>query len=232
MEDLIARTEAYVKEYMSHNDASHDYRHVQRVLLWARKIEAAERTIHPHTSYNSDLIILASLLHDVGDKKYLKPGDSDKAGDDSSSSNSNSLAANFLIANGTDGALAHRVQRIVTHVSYSRETQDPAHVHRVVAEIPELAVVQDADRLDALGAVGIARAFVFGSAMRPDQQGGLEGTLAHFEHKLEKLHGMMKTETGRKEAEVRTRRLTVFKSWWKEEESGGSGLGMTHGRDI
>lgn len=231
MEDLIARTEAYVKEYMSHNDASHDYAHVQRVLLWARKIEAAERTIHPNTSYNSDLIILASLLHDVGDKKYLKkPGGSDKAGDN----NSDSLAADFLISNGADGVLARRVQRIVTHVSYSRETQDPGRVERVAAEIPELAVVQDADRLDALGAVGIARAFVFGSAMmRPDQQpgggGGLEGTLAHFEHKLEKLHGMMKTETGRKEAEVRTRRLAVFKSWWREEESGGSGLGMTHG---
>lgn len=206
MEDLIARTEAYVKEYMSHNDASHDYAHVQRVLLWARKIQVAQ-TLHFDATYNGHLITLASLLHDVGDEKYLAPGKT-----------SDHLAADFLLSIGADQALARQVQRIVTHVSYARETRDPAHVRRVIAKIPELAVVQDADRLDALGAVGIGRCFVFGCAMRPDE--GMEGTLAHFEHKLEKLQGMMKTETGRKEAEIRTRRLRIFKSWWREEESG------------
>lgn len=207
MEDLIARTEAHVKESMSQNDASHDYAHVQRVLCWAQKIEIAQRAMHPTTSYNSHLIILASLLHDVGDKKYLPPGQDLQDRDN--------LAANFLLANGAPAALAHQVQRIVTHVSYSHEMHDPAHVARVTAEIPELAIVQDADRLDALGAVGIARCFAFGSAMRPDQ--GLEGPLQHFEDKLEKLHGLMKTETGRIEAEVRTKRLRIFKSWWRDE---------------
>lgn len=210
MDDLIGKTKAYVKEYMSGNDASHDYGHVQRVLFWAQKIEVAQLALHPNTSYNSHLIVLASLLHDVGDKKYLHPDHDPKASD--------SLAANFLMANGADESLARQVQRIVTHVSYSGERQDPEQVQRVIAEIPELAVVQDADRLDALGAVGIARCFVFGSAMRADE--GLAGTLTHFEHKLEKLQGMMKTETGRKEAEVRTRRLSIFKSWWRDEETG------------
>ncbi|MCJ1471085.1 hypothetical protein MMC07_009733, partial [Pseudocyphellaria aurata] len=197
MEDLIAKTKAYVKEYMSGNDASHDYGHVQRVLYWAQKIEAAQLALHPTTTYNSHLIILASLLHDVGDRKYLPAGHDPHASD--------RLAADFLLANGADAALARHVQLIVTHVSYSAETQDPARVRRLIAEIPELAIVQDADRLDALGAVGIARCFTFGGAMRPDH--GLADSLAHFENKLEKLLGMMKTETGRAEAEVRTRRL-------------------------
>lgn len=207
MEDLIARTKTYVKNSMSKNDASHDYAHVQRVLFWAQKIKVAQCIIHPNTIYNDNLITLASLLHDVGDKKYLTEGEK-----------SDDLAADFLISIGADHALARQVQSIVTHVSYSRETHDPAHIQRMIAEIPELAVVQDADRLDALGAVGIGRCFVFGCAMRPEE--GMEGTMAHFEHKLEKLEGMMKTETGRKEAEVRTRRLRIFKSWWRDEESG------------
>lgn len=207
MEDLIARTKAHVKESMSQNDASHDYAHVQRVLCWAQRIEIAQRAMHPNISYNSHLIILASLLHDVGDKKYLPPGQNPQ--------DSDNLAANFLLANGAPAVLARQVQRIVTHVSYSHEMQDPAHVARVTAEMAELAIVQDADRLDALGAVGIARCFAFGSAMRPDQ--GLEGPLQHFEDKLEKLHGLMKTETGRMEAEVRTGRLRIFKSWWRDE---------------
>lgn len=211
MEDVIAKTKAYVKESMSRNDASHDYAHVERVLGWAQKIHVAQQALHPHIAYNPHLVILASLLHDVGDHKYVQPGDA-------ANNNHDRLAADFLLSAGADPGLARQVQRIVTHVSYTREMHDPALVQRIIAEIPELAIVQDADRLDALGAVGIARCLVFGAAMRPEQ--GLEGSWKHFEHKLEKLQGLMKTETGIREAEVRTARLRVFSTWWREEMGG------------
>lgn len=78
--------------------------------------------------------------------------------------------------------------------------------------------MQDADRLDALGAVGIGRAFTFGGA-RGDR--GMRGTVDHFQQKLERLEGMMKTDEGRRMAGERMRRVEVFKGWWEEEEKGG-----------
>lgn len=74
--------------------------------------------------------------------------------------------------------------------------------------------MQDADRLDALGAVGIGRAFTFGGA-RGNR--GMRGTVDHFQEKLERLEGMMKTDEGRRMARERTRRVKLFRDWWEEE---------------
>ncbi len=76
-----------------------------------------------------------------------------------------------------------------------------------------VAIVQDADRLDAIGAVGIARTFAFGGAKdRP-----MEDTIQHFDDKLLRLESMMKTETGKVLARERTEKLQRFKEWWGEE---------------
>ena len=77
----------------------------------------------------------------------------------------------------------------------------------MLEEYPELAIVQDADRLDAIGAIGIARTFTYTDA---------KGTLQHFYKKLLNIQNMMKTETGRRTAWERT--MKMFLRWRKEED--------------
>ncbi len=207
MEALIAATESFVREYMSQYDSSHDYQHILRVLHLSKYIEAKERTLRPDVHYDTHVITLASLLHDVGDKKYSKEGD-DAA----------TMVERFLTSHGADEELARAVQQIATNVSYSAEIKDPAEVQKALRDYPELAVVQDADRLDALGAVGIGRCFTFDGAKRREE--GMNGAIDHFGEKLERLEDMMKTDTGRKLAAVRTQRLKTFKGWWEDEVKG------------
>lgn len=213
MEKLIEVTEAYVKAYMNQYDASHNYRHTQRVRSLALQIEHGQRLLSlqsrgPFESnsyeYDTDLIILASLLHDIGDKKYAtRPNNNEE----------DKPIASFLIEKGASEELAQKVERIATHVSYSSEIKDPQKVLDMISQIPELAIVQDADRLDALGAVGIGRTFTFGGARGRE----MEETIQHFEDKLENLEAHMKTETGRTMAKERTRRIKEFRNWWVEE---------------
>jgi len=207
MEALIAATESFVREYMSQYDSSHDYQHILRVLHLSKYIEAKERTLRPDVHYDTHVITLASLLHDVGDKKYSKEGD-DAA----------TMVERFLTSHGADEELARAVQQIATNVSYSAEIKDPAEVQKALRDYPELAVVQDADRLDALGAVGIGRCFTFEGAKRREE--GMNGAIDHFGEKLERLEDMMKTDTGRKLAALRTQRLKTFKGWWEDEVKG------------
>jgi HD superfamily phosphodiesterase len=122
--------------------------------------------------------------------------------------------ASLLTAHGAPPALAQRVQTICLGVSYSSEAADPARVAALVAAHPELAVVQDADRLDALGAIGLGRMFTFGGAKtgRP-----MDESMEHVDDKLLRLGGMAKTAVGRDLARERSERLEVFKKWWAEE---------------
>lgn len=182
---------------MSQYDGSHDFNHVLRVLGLAQRIAKA-------SNVDYEVVTLAALLHDVGDKKYVLPGQ-----------DASTIVQTLLIDFGAEESLAKKVQTIVTNVSYSSEVKNPERVLEVIKEFPELAVVQDADRLDAIGAVGIGRTFTFGGAKRAE--GGMDGTLEHFTDKLEKLEGMMKTELGREMARTRTEKLQIFRSWWQEE---------------
>lgn len=106
-------------------------------------------------------------------------------------------------------------------VSYSSEIKDPSITKGLIMRYPELAVVQDADRLDAIGGVGIGRTFTFGGAKGARDMGE---TIQHFDDKLEKLEVMMKTGPGQKMAKARTERLKTFKSWWEEEHREAEGL--------
>lgn len=194
--ELIAKVTTFVEAYMSNYDGSHDFHHIRRVLALAKRIQATL------PSTNADIVTLSALLHDVGDKKYLKPGE-----------DSSRLVHDTLVSFGADSQLAEKVQAICLGVSYSSEIKDPGHVVALIKEHPELAVVQDADRLDAIGAVGVGRAFAFGGAKGRT----LGNTMDHFDEKLVHLESMMKTEEGKKLARERTERIKTFQSWWKDE---------------
>ena len=119
-----------------------------------------------------------------------------------------------LFSLGADPELAETVQAVVSAVSYSTETKNPSLIQRTQVAHPELAIVQDADRLDAIGAVGIGRTFTYGGAKGSRE---MDETIGHFTEKLEKLEGMMKTDEGRRMAVERTKRLRMFRGWWEEE---------------
>ncbi|EGP90370.1 unnamed protein product [Zymoseptoria tritici ST99CH_1A5] len=202
--DLYKNVYDYVKEYMSRYDCSHDFNHILRVEGLAKHILAEEQKANPEKKLHKQAILLAALLHDVGDKKYIKPGE-----------NAEQMVSGVLARNGCPPRFVAKVSLIVENVSYTNETKRPQYVKAIVGAHPELAIVQDADRLDAIGAVGIGRVFAFGAVR--DTGRGLQGSIDHFTDKLEKLESMMKTDTGKRLARQRTRRLREFRSWWEEE---------------
>lgn len=196
----------HVKDYMSqpHFDISHDFEHVLRVLALAKHIYTEELKANPWKKLHKQAILLAALLHDVGDRKYAQPGE-----------DSEHVIEKLLQKHGCPPRFVAKVALIVQHVSYSSEVKRPQLVKAIMSAHPELAIVQDADRLDALGAVGIGRAFAYGGAKAGSR--GLGGCVDHFGEKLELLEGVMKTETGKLMARERTERLLEFKRWWVEE---------------
>ena len=211
---LIKAATEYSRQYMSqpHFDSSHDFEHVQRVVRHAMHILEVEQRLDPTTHYDATVVRLAALFHDLNDRKYSTRTvtfASDVVEDPETQ------VKRVLLRLGAPQALARRVQIVVKNVSYTNEMLDPAHIRGVVLQHPELAIVQDADRLDAIGAVGIGRAFAYGGAKAPHR--GMQGSVEHFGEKLEGLEGMMKTAEGRRLARVRTERLKAFRGWWEEE---------------
>lgn len=207
---LIPNVTQFVEKYMSKYDGSHDFNHIKRVVGLAHLIYKECKETDDGVELDLHVITLAALLHDVGDKKYLEEGQ-----------DGNTLVLATLLGFGAPEDLAIKVQRIVLGVSYSSEIKDPMQVKALILRYPELAVVQDADRLDAIGAVGIGRTFTFGGAKGARQMGE---TIQHFEDKLEKLEGMMKTVPGKRLAKERNERLQTFKGWWEEEQREAEGL--------
>lgn len=119
-----------------------------------------------------------SLFHDVTDKKYTKESDQ------------GSKLTQILREAGVHEPFATAVVAIVNNVSYSTEIRDPDHTQSILKIHPELGIVQDADRLDAIGAIGVGRAFTFGGAKLPLSD--MQLSRDHMTEKLEKLGSMMK----------------------------------------
>lgn len=197
IERIIARAEEHAKVFMSQQDDSHDWSHIQRVLALARVLEADMPAGDEH------VVTLCCLLHDIGDHKYVQHGQDGET-----------MVERLLLSFGAERALATKIQLIVNNVSYSKEKRDSSEVLRVAALHPELAIVQDADRLDSLGAVGIGRTFTYNATRSAE---GMQSAIDHLHDKLVNVHLTMKTRLGRQMAEKRTQRLLLFAKWWSDE---------------
>jgi uncharacterized protein len=206
--ELFKATSEFVRAYMSQpgHDNSHDYHHILRVVSNTNRILEAEIKANSSASYDTSALFLAALLHDVGDRKYAK-----------SDEDVENQIFKVLMERGADKDMASKVQSIVKNVSYSHEVRNPEAVVSTLQKYPELAIVQDADRLDAIGAVGVARCFSFGAAKYPDQP--MSRAIDHFEEKLYKLSDMMKTDSGKAMAQRRKKLLVDFAREFEEESA-------------
>lgn len=210
---VVARTEAYVRDRFAGDATGHDWWHTDRVRRLALRLGG-------ETGADPVVVELAALLHDVADWKFHD-------GDDAIGPR---LAADWL--RGLDVAeetVAH-VAGIVRDLSFKG-----AGVPRPMPT-PEGAVVQDADRLDAIGAIGIARAFAYGGAKgRPlhdptippvlhataDQYKRAAGpTVNHFPEKLLLLKDRLNTEPARRIAAERHRFMERFLEAFRAEWDG------------
>lgn len=204
---LFKSINEFVYEYMSQpgHDNSHDYLHILRVVSNAnRLLEAELESTTSARDYDTSAIFLAALLHDVGDHKYAKPGEDVE-----------NQIATVLREHGASDGLALKIQIIAKHVGYTNEVKNPGSVVEVLSKYPELAIVQDADRLDAIGAVGVGRCFAYGGAKSHGQPMSI--AVDHFAEKLYKLPDMMKTAAGRKLAASRKKILEEFAAQFNEE---------------
>ncbi|KAF2243327.1 hypothetical protein BU26DRAFT_523658 [Trematosphaeria pertusa] len=204
--ELFKSINSFVYEYMSSpgHDNSHDYYHILRVLSNTNRIFEAEQKANPDCNYDTSAVFLAAILHDVGDYKYAKPGEDVE-----------NQVSRLLQDRGASEELARKVQTIVKHVGYTNETKSPQSVVDMLSKYPELAIVQDADRLDAIGAVGVGRCFAFGGARKEGQP--MSVAIDHFDEKLYKLPDMMKTKIGKRMAASRKKILEDFAAQFNEE---------------
>lgn len=194
---LINQTFDFVKEQLGNAEGGHDWWHIHRVWRTASTIAEQE------PGANLLLVELSALLHDIADSKF-------HGGDDSVGPR---IAGEFLASQGVDPAITQEVQLIISQISFKGGHNKGAY------QSLELSIVQDADRLDAIGAIGIARAFNYGGfknrplydpAQPPNLQKSVEQykfnndpTINHFYEKLLLLKDRMNTATGKAMAEQR-----------------------------
>ena len=187
-ETLVA-AEAYARDIFAEDASGHDFEHTMRVRRTAQRIAQEEGA-------EQGIVCLAALLHDVDDAK-LSPDTAATLGN----------ARSFLDAHNLRGDEAIAVLTAVREVSFTKNGgKRPSTL--------EAACVRDADRLDAIGAIGIARAFAFGGsrgrALHDPTGNDQATTIAHFHDKLLLLKDMMCTPAGRRIAEGRDRYLRSF----------------------
>jgi uncharacterized protein len=202
---IIERTIAFVKETLKGAEGGHDWFHTHRVFLNAKLIAKGE-------DVDDFIISLGSLLHDIADSKFHN-------GDETVGPK---IAAKFLLGQNVDSAVIEHIIKIIEHISFknSLSADDSKFSSK------ELDVIQDADRLDAIGAIGIARCFNYGGfknreIYNPDIQPNIDlskeayknsssPTINHFYEKLLLLKDKMNTKTGRQIAAKRHRYMEKY----------------------
>ena len=187
MNKLTGQAIAYIQALFCTNAGGHDIEHTMRVYRNTLRIAEEE------PGCDVEIAALAAVLHDADDHKLF-------------ATENNANARRFLQDNNVPQQTIDRICEVIDSVSYSRNRGK-------APETPEGRVVQDADRLDAMGAVGIARTFAYGGEHgRPMQE-----SIGHFHDKLLKLKDLMNTETGRRMAEDRHAFLEEFLDRYREE---------------
>lgn len=205
---IIEKCEAAVKEIYDTFDASHDWQHIERVMQNAKKILEHEKA-------DAFLVELAVLLHDVSDPKYRKEGED--------------LETEIMDSLELPEKVKEDIRSIIQSVSFKGG-------HGVQADTIEAQIVQDADRLDAIGAIGIARTFAFGGAKgrklydweeeprknmtEEEYRSKPTSSVTHFYEKLLLLKDRMTTDTGKQIAEERHRFMLSFLKQLHNETDG------------
>jgi len=213
-QDIIDKTRIFVKGTLKNAEGGHDWFHIQRVFNNALLISKKE-------DVNTLIVALAALLHDIADSKFHD-------GDDTIGPR---MAREFLFKNNVDSAVIEHVVNIIENMSYNKSL-DTGELFTSM----ELQVVQDADRLDAIGAIGIARCFNYGgfknrslydpsippnlNMTKEEYKKSNAPTINHFYEKLLLLKDKMNTKTGRKIAEKRHKHMEVFLDQFYEEWNG------------
>lgn len=212
-QEIIKNAEIFAQSFFSKDATGHDWHHTDRVRRQAVSIAAEENAA-------IELCEVSALLHDVGDEKMH--GDAKKGEE-------------FLVAwlnkHVPDQDDSRKIQEVISTVSFKGGLNEQP-------QSLEAKVVQDADRLDAIGAVGIARCFMFAgsrghSMHHPEKEyrhemslqeyrDGESSAIHHFYEKLLTLKDRMHTETGYKKALKRHERLEEFLDYfyqeWEENE--------------
>lgn len=209
----IERTIEYVKNTLEGAEAGHDWFHIERVhrnaLYLARKIPC-----------DREVVELAALLHDIADPKFH----------DGDETLSISRSKKHMESIQVDEGVIERVLYIIQHMSFKN------HMESEVKRNAELDIVQDADRLDAIGAIGIARTFNFGGfknnplydpSIKPmvnyskeEYKKSKGTTINHFYEKLLLLKDLMNTEEAKRIAEERHLFMEEFLAQFMKEWDG------------
>ena len=192
---IILDAEEFIRQMYADEASGHDYLHIKRVVTNAQKILV-------NVTADSDLVILSAWLHDLGD--YKLNGGIDKSAE---------LIRQFLEKKNVDEEKINRMITIVSEVSFSKGKK--------VSSI-EAAIVQDADRLDAIGAIGIARCFAFGGSRNrliygENEEQKATSSVQHFYDKLLRLKDLMNTETAKHIALKRHQFMEEFLEKLSEE---------------
>ncbi|WP_426094179.1 HD domain-containing protein [Flavobacterium sp. DSR2-3-3] len=211
--DLISKTILFVKEKLENAEGGHDWFHIERVFknsVLISKSEVCDTTV----------VKLGALLHDIADSKFHD-------GDETVGPR---IAREFLESENVDEETIKHVVDIIENISYKG-----GNFEKKFSSI-ELDVVQDADRLDAIGAIGIARTFNYGgfknraiydpkiapnsSMTKEEYKKNDSPTLNHFYEKLLLLKDKMNTETGKQIAQERHRYMEGFLAQFYAEWGG------------
>ena len=203
MNKIIEQVVEYVKQHHAAEYSGHDFEHVKRVWSLAKKIAASEPVVDLYT------VELAALLHDVDDYKLGHVG--------------THYAADLMRTLGVEENILQNVLYIIDNIGFSKSGYTP-HLTSIEAKI-----VYDADKLDGIGAIGIARAFAYGGnknriMFNPSQfpaefnlasykQNSLFGgdhSINHFFDKLLNLYSLMQTEMGQELAKQRQETMIMF----------------------